>query len=709
MLQLAAQVLDQVLVQARRRRPSFEQRVEVRVQRLALFRREVARQVAFPVEADPGLDEVGVVMVRAAEHQVGLQALVEEIAAAAGAQLFLDAGHQARGEHRDQQLAVDAGGLLAEHVALVQPVAFGPARRVAGEILHRVELWQYGQDVALGRAQRLDAARQRVDALVDRGDVALVGAVAGDPYRRHRQHHQRGGAQRADGQPLAAALDLRVGADQAAFAERHFAEQPLDEVAAPGSGLPRQVLAVEVHRLRHAADQAVDRTAFLGSAGEVQAAQQRAFLVGVGLEHAVEELAEAFAQGGELLREAVDQVAPRRVALLLQAFHQARGETLFEQGEFAVEHRQRAFRALAVVEGEGHPPDLRAFLAVQAVEELHEARHQVELGQHHVDREAHPELLVQLLDACADRLGMGGALGVAAQQQVGKADGDERAIDGAALALGLEQVEEAQPGGLVHLGVAVLGGIAAGGVQQHRFVGEPPVAVARAADPADRPGAHLRGEREVQAGIHQRGGLARTGRADDHVPGQLVQVAPLAAAQLGPLEQGQGLVHALLERRQLFGGGDAGGVRRADLGETLHDLRRVAPGLHDAQHAEADPDQEQQNDQHPAAGRRGQRFVVAQAQQRAEEPDDQAQGEQAEHRHHPAREEVEEAFHCAPSANTVISTRRLRARPSALALVATGSVSLRPSAVKRPASPVVAPSRSATSWARAWDSFQLDG
>ncbi len=56
-----------------------------------------------------------------------------------------------------------------------------------------------------------------------------------------------------------------------------------------------------------------------------------------------------------MLREAVDQVAPRRVALLLQAFHQARGETLFEQGEFAVEHRQRAFRALAVVEGEGHP------------------------------------------------------------------------------------------------------------------------------------------------------------------------------------------------------------------------------------------------------------------------------------------------------------------------------------------------------------------
>ena len=49
-------------------------------------------------------------------------------------------------------------------------------------------------------------------------------------------------------------------------------------------------------------------------------------------------------------------------------------------------------------------------------------------------------------------------------------------------AVALQQVEEARPARLVGGTVAVLGGLAAGGVEQHRLVGEEPVAVARAAD-----------------------------------------------------------------------------------------------------------------------------------------------------------------------------------------------------------------------------------
>ncbi|MNQ40754.1 hypothetical protein D3C85_544150 [compost metagenome] len=708
LLQLPALVGDQRLVQAGRWRLALEECVEVLTQCLALPGGEIARQAPVPVEVDPGLDEVRVVMLGAGQHQIGLQPLVEKVGIAAVAQLVLDAGEQARRKHGDQQLAVDATGFGFEHIALEQPITLRPGRRVGGHVADGVEHRQHGEHVALGRADGLDLVLERLDPPVHGGDVVLVGAVAGEPHQADGDEQYRRRRQRAPRQPFAPPLHVRIAADQAALAEGHIAEQPLDKVAAAGAGLPRQVLAVEVHALRHGADQPVDRAAFLGATGEVQAAQQWPFFIGIGLEHGIEEAGQAVADRRELLREAVDQVAPRRVPLLLQALHQPLGETLLEGGELRRESHQRALRALAVVQGEGGAPDLGAVFLAEVVEELHEARHQVELGEHDVDRETHSELAIQLLHPGADGLGMGGALGVAAQQQVGQADGDEGTVDGPTLALGTQQVEKAQPGGLVHGGVAVLGGVAAGGIQQHGFVGEPPVAVARTAHTANGAAAHLRGQGEVQPGIDQRGGLARAGRADDHVPGQFVQVAPLAPAQLGALEQGQRLVHALLERRQLFGRGDGGRVRRHGH-QPLHDLRRIAPRLDDAQHAQADPQREHQGDQHPAHGGRGQGFVLAEGDQRTEEPDDQAEGDQAQHRHHPADEEFEESLHSAPSARMVISTRRLRARPSALALDATGSVSLRPSAVKRAGWPVRAARMSSTCWARSWESFQFDG
>ena len=83
----------------------------------------------------------------------------------------------------------------------------------------------------------------------------------------------------------------------------------------------------------------------------------------------------------------------------------------------------------------------------------------------------------------------------------------------------------------IGLAVAVLRRVAAGGVEQHRLVGEPPVAVARAADALHRRLARF-AERKAQPGVDQRGGLARARRADEHVPGQLVEVRPLAAGAL---------------------------------------------------------------------------------------------------------------------------------------------------------------------------------
>src|SRR6202007_1151074 len=60
-------------------------------------------------------------------------------------------------------------------------------------------------------------------------------------------------------------------------------------------------------------------------------------------------------------------------------------------------------------------------------------------------------------------------------------------------------------------------------------------AVSSATDPLDRTTPEIPGERKLQAGVQQRGGLAGARGTDDQVPGQLVQVrAPELPRQRGP-------------------------------------------------------------------------------------------------------------------------------------------------------------------------------
>ena len=169
----------------------------------------------------------------------------------------------------------------------------------------------------------------------------------------------------------------------------------------------------------------------------------------------------------------------------------------------------RAARSAAISDGgEGRAPDLRAAVAVEAVEELDEAGEQVGLGDQHVDRQAHAEPRVELADALAHVRGIARHLLVVPVHQVGDAQRDDHAVERLARPEALQQVEEAEPGGGVGLAVALLRGVAAGGVEQHGLVGEPPVAVARAADALQRALAARVAERKAQAGVEQRRGLA---------------------------------------------------------------------------------------------------------------------------------------------------------------------------------------------------------
>ena len=129
------------------------------------------------------------------------------------------------------------------------------------------------------------------------------------------------------------------------------------------------------------------------------------------------------------------------------------------------------------------------------------------------------EIWPNLTQACAAR---GVPLALANARMNKKSHGRARRLGWLARPVFAQQGQEALPGVPVGRGVGILGGVAARRVDQHGFVGKPPVAVAGAADALDLVSAELIGEREAQAGVDQRGGLARAGRANEDVPRQLV-------------------------------------------------------------------------------------------------------------------------------------------------------------------------------------------
>ena len=177
---------------------------------------------------------------------------------------------------------------------------------------------------------------------------------------------------------------------------------------------------------------------------------------------------------------------------------------------------------------EGGAPDLCPLLAVQVVEELGEAGDQVGLGEEHVDRHPDAEPRLQLIDTSTDRGCMrvafcGGRLG-----QIAQRESNQQAVQRLAWPGSFQQVEECFPAGAINRGVGILCRVAAGGVDQHGVLGEPPVAEPCAADTRDCALAHLFRQRKTQAGVQQGCRLAGARWADDRVPGMLVEIATTA-------------------------------------------------------------------------------------------------------------------------------------------------------------------------------------
>src|SRR6185437_5523408 len=100
---------------------------------------------------------------------------------------------------------------------------------------------------------------------------------------------------------------------------------------------------------------------------------------------------------------------------------------------------------------ESRSPDLRARLLAHVVEELGEARDEIALGHQEIDRYADAQLAPELIEALADGAHLLFALLLALDEQVGRADGDDHAVDRLAAAELAQQLQEGAPAGGVGL------------------------------------------------------------------------------------------------------------------------------------------------------------------------------------------------------------------------------------------------------------------
>jgi hypothetical protein len=230
----------------------------------------------------------------------------------------------------------------------------------------------------------------------------------------------------------------------------------------------------------------------LRAAREVEPAQLGRLAVRVGPRHEPDEIAEPLAAVGELHREPEHLALTRHRAFDREHPEPALAQTCREIVEALEE--QLVHRTLALVLLDRAPPHLLTLLLGQPLERFDEAFEQVALGEHQVDRQHHAEPLGHLVDARADALGVPLELFGSRTEDVLDADRDHQAVERTLLARPAQHVEEREP----LLGVLGLGRVAPRRVEQDRAVGEPPVAVARAADAAHAARAlvHLRRETE---------------------------------------------------------------------------------------------------------------------------------------------------------------------------------------------------------------------
>src|SRR6266478_6654089 len=127
-------------------------------------------------------------------------------------------------------------------------------------------------------------------------------------------------------------------------------------------------------------------------------------------ESAVDQGLERFAERAQLAWQGEDSCPPLRIPLRMQPLNQSIDQVIDEAIECMAELR-RDTRRMRGAQIEGDAPDRIAILAIEHMEPIHEPRQQVALRQQSVNREAHVQGGLQLLQASAQNLRVLGELG----------------------------------------------------------------------------------------------------------------------------------------------------------------------------------------------------------------------------------------------------------------------------------------------------------
>ena len=239
---------------------------------------------------------------------------------------------------------------------------------------------------------------------------------------------------------------------------------------------------------------------------------------------------------------------------------------------------------------------------------------------------------------------MGHAIGRRGRGDVGHRDRDDHAIQRLPGARALQQTQEGAPAGLVDRRVAVLRGVTAGGIDEHRVLGKPPIAHPRAADAGDRVLPHFRGKGEFQASVQKRGGLAGAGRPDDRVPRLFIQIAARPRRLFQQRQRGRQLFR---HRRHFFGGCLGGCVGLGAFRYAFDQCGFIFPAAAIEEPVYACPKQRQHNDQSETRPPRLQK-----RNERPKIPNQRRDRRDASKAHEPAgQKKAKDAFHDASPAS----------------------------------------------------------
>ena len=257
------------------------------------------------------------------------------------------------------------------------------------------------------------------------------------------------------------------------------------------------------------------------AAGEVEPAHDRGVLVHVVGKEIGHQFRERLFQSGHLLRELEDRRARLHPALVVHPHRGLLLDDVKQLVEMPLEHVNPLVGGGE--EWQREAPNLAALFVPQVAEHLNESDDEVALGDQQVHGQHHFQAPHHLVDAFTQGLAQGCEFfGVALQIRHAHRDQDTvHRFFRPGLA---KQVEKCQP----FLPVVILRGPTASRIQDDRFVGQPPIAVACPAHTLDP---SPLGVGEGQPRAPQRRRLAGPGRPNDDVPRQRAEGVATPVAQ----------------------------------------------------------------------------------------------------------------------------------------------------------------------------------